>query len=261
MHCQTTNDVKDLNSQVVDVLKGIAESTFPNRKCQPSNSRKRHKVKRKGARIKPKNPWFDSQCINSKRELNSLAKSYGKNPRDQELRSKYYEKRRGHKKLVKSKKSNFFHDLSRDIAEGNEISWSRFKKLRSIKGKTSQLDAFDMYNFCNFFKNLYKEPSLPSDRINDLRIDSKNIDTENLHVILDKDITLDELDSAMHQLKPGKAVAEDVISNEFLKSTRPVTRATICHLFNECLRVGAYPWNTSLVTPLHKKGSLYDPNN
>ena len=261
MHCQTTNDVKDLNSQVVDVLKGIAESTLPNRKCQPSNSRKRHKVKRKGARIKPKNPWFDSQCINSKRELNSLAKSYGKNPRDQELRSIYYEKRRGHKKLVKSKKSNFFHDLSRDIAEGNEISWSRFKKLRSIKGKTSQLDAFDMYNFCNFFKNLYKEPSLPSDRINDLRIDSKNIDTENLHVILDKDITLDELDSAMHQLKPGKAVAEDVISNEFLKSTRPVTRATICHLFNECLRVGAYPWNTSLVTPLHKKGSLYDPNN
>ena len=108
-------------------------------------------------RIKPKNPWFDSKCINSKRKLNSLAKSNGKNPRDHELRSKYYKQRRGHKKLVKSKKSTFFHDLSRDIAEGNKISWNRFKKLRSMKGKANQLVAIDMYNFCNIFKNLYKD--------------------------------------------------------------------------------------------------------
>ena len=59
----------------------------------------------------------------------------------------------------------------------------------------------------------------------------------------------------------GKAVAEDTIANEFLKSLRTVTRNTICHLFNECLRLGTYPWNTSIVTPLHKKGGLYDPDN
>ena len=35
----------------------------------------------------------------------------------------------------------------------------------------------------------------------------------------------------------------------------------ILKVFNECLNHGTYPWNTSYVTPLHKKGSIYDPNN
>ena len=211
--------------------------------------------------MKPKNPWFDAQCINSKRELNRLAASYGKNSNNDELRSEYYQKRRDYKKLIKSKKSKFFYELSQDIAEDNNISWSRFKKLKSMRMKANQLDAFDMHNFCSFFKKLYKEPSLSAERIEDLRLNNKFDDVERLHGIIDEDISPEEIDSAINQLKTGKAVAEDCIANEFLKSTRPVSRATILHLFNECLRVGAYPWNTSLVTPLHKKGNLHDPNN
>ena len=53
-------------------------------------------------------------------------------------------------------------------------------------------------------------------------IDRKVIDTDKLHNILDKEINLEELDSAMKQLKLGKAVAEDTVANEFLKYTRPV---------------------------------------
>ena len=87
------------------------------------------------------------------------------------------------------------------------------------------------------------------------------MEVNELHELLDEEISHEELDAAINQLKDGKAVAEDVMANEFLKCSRPITRSTIRHLFNECIRVGAYPWNTSLVTPLHKKGSLYDPNN
>ena len=42
------------------------------------NRKKRQKYRGKKARMKPKAPWFDAACINSKRELNRLAKSYGK---------------------------------------------------------------------------------------------------------------------------------------------------------------------------------------
>ena len=32
-------------------------------------------------------------------------------------------------------------------------------------------------------------------------------------------------------------------------------------LFNVCLESGSYPWNTNVITPLHKKCSLDDPDN
>ena len=263
--CQTSEDVENLNNQVVDTLKDVADKVLHSKRVynqSPCGSKKHQaRCRKRGTRIKPKNPWFDAQCIISKRTLNNLAKSYGKNPRNEDLRSEYYSQRREYKKLVKSKKAKFMFELSKDITDGNNITWSRFKKLKNYHGKGSLLDAFDMQNFCRFFKDLYKKPTLSEERISDLRIEDKTIRAEEIHEILDVNISLEELDTAINRLKLGKAVAEDVIANEFLKSTRPITRTTICHLFNECLRVGAYPWNTSLVTPLHKKGNLYDPNN
>ena len=71
--------------------------------------------------------------------------------------------------------------------------------------------------------------------------------------MIGRGITIDELGGAINQLKLAKAVSEDLIANEFSKSSRYSMRLTICHLFNECLKIGAYPWNTSLV--------IQDPNN
>ena len=260
-HCQSAKDVEALNSQLVDTLKDIASKTLGNNESSPPLMNTKKATKRKRGRIKPKNPWFDSECINSKRELNKLAYSYGKTPTDDELRLLYYGKKRDHKKLLKAKKSKFIYELSQDIAEGKNISWSRFKKLKDTKNKHCQLDAFDMVNFCQFFTKLYKDPTLSADRLKDLQIDKSSAEVSTLHSILDESINLEELENAIKQLKYGKAVAQDSIANEFLKASRPATRSAICHLFNECLRIGAYPWNTSLVTPLHKKGSLHDPNN
>ena len=113
-HCETADDVKDLNNQIVDVFKGIADKTLPSRDIS-TKSRKKQKNKKRGTRMKPKNPWFDAQCINSKRELNRLAASYGKNSNNDELRTEYYQKRRDYKKLIKSKKSNSFTNLVRTL--------------------------------------------------------------------------------------------------------------------------------------------------
>ena len=79
--------------------------------------------------------------------------------------------------------------------------------------------------------------------------------------ILDKDITFEELKECVFNSKKGKAVAEDLISNEFLKTSSSKILQTVLYLLNQCLSHGVYPWRTSLVTPLHKKGDLYNPNN
>ena len=43
-----------------------------------------------------------------------------------------------------------------------------------------------------------------------------------------------------------------------------MSEANICllvKLFNQCLDSGTYPWNNSIITPLHKKGCKSDPDN
>ena len=63
------------------------------------------------------------------------------------------------------------------------------------------------------------------------------------------------------KLKMGKAVGEDCIPNEFLRCSNMGMKLTILHLFNQCLSNGVYPWNVSIVTPLHKKGDRANPDN
>ena len=59
----------------------------------------------------------------------------------------------------------------------------------------------------------------------------------------------------------GESVAEDLISNEMLRSANNQLRTVILKLFNLCLDHSVYPWNSSLVTPIHKKGDKYNPDN
>ena len=59
----------------------------------------------------------------------------------------------------------------------------------------------------------------------------------------------------------GRVVAEYLISNKFLKSSNELLLKGILHLISQCLQLGVCSWSTSLVTRLHKKCDLYDPNN
>ena len=79
--------------------------------------------------------------------------------------------------------------------------------------------------------------------------------------LLNEIIEHDELVSAINRLKTGKAVSEDNIMNEFLINSNNNVKGVILKVFNECLKYGIYPWNGTIITPLHKKGDRYDPNN
>ena len=52
-----------------------------------------------------------------------------------------------------------------------------------------------------------------------------------------------------------------MIPNEYLKHSTPQIKFIILKLLNGCLDTGHYPWNTTVVSPLHKKGSIHDPDN
>jgi hypothetical protein len=255
--CRSKEEVLQLNTDIVQLYREVADNVIP-KTTRPHNRKKG----RRGKRMKPKSPWFDSACIMSKRNLNLLAKKYGNSPQNENFRNAYYEGRRGYRRLIKRKREEFFEKLCKDIEEGNNVNWKTFKSLKKSQSPASCLDAFDMVNFCNFFKDLCGKLTIQEDKIATLKAQmTKDEIREELTGILDSEISMDELTVCVKKSKKGKAVAEDLVPNEFLKASTKGMLSIVLNLFSQCLSLGVYPWTTSVVTPLHKKGSIYDPNN
>lgn len=257
-NCKDAEDVIRMNDNITEIYNNIADEVIPiKRKAKPQ------KVNSTTRRIKPKQCWFDTECINKKRKLRSLAKRLGKTPTDTQVREDYFLLRRCYRGLINTKKTAFIASLSQDIALGTNINWKRFNQLKQMNSPSSNLDVFDMRNFVEFFKDLYRKKELPDNTTRKIEERNSNEDAGiySLEDSLNLPINTLELKNSIKSLKNGKAVAEDLVANEFLKNSSETVLAALLHLFNECLRLGVYPWSTSVVTPLHKKGSVYDPNN
>ena len=257
MECSSESDVHSLNSEIIQIYQTLAESTSDDKgkKTAYKNVGFKHLNKSK---LLSKNKWFDSSCIILKRELNILAQKYGRNPMNDNIRLLFYAKKKAYKKHIKLKKYNYFKEINTEILQNGNISWKEFQKLKTAKIKENQLDIYDMEVFYNFFKNLYKKRN-----INDNYKQSNNTNAAKAEIeeILNKEITLEEITEAIKELKNGKAIGEDRILNEFIKSSNTPLLKIIQKLFNSCLDQGVYPWNINLVNPLYKKGYRYNPDN
>ena len=90
--------------------------------------------------------------------------------------------------------------------------------------------------------------------------DDINLSSPDSH-ILNGEIKTEEVVLGIKALKLGKASSSDKISNDILKLLNNDNIVFLTKLFNCCFRKSIYPWNNSLITPLHKKGSKEDPDN
>ena len=126
-----------------------------------------------------------------------------------------------------------------------------------------------MVNFYRFFKELYKEQPLSKeaeDKVKNHEKQDRNSDIQNstlsdLSETLNKHITVEELEASLKKLENGKASGIDGITNEVLKASPPNLQKALTKLFNECLDKGIYPWNQTVISPLHKKGDINNPDN
>ena len=212
---------------------------------------------------KRNNPWFDIQCRLAKRKLSTLSRKYGKNPLDTNIRTSFYSERKIYKKLINERKNAYFTTLNQNIENGDVLDWKSFKKLKNHHSEEDIYDSYDLLSFFCHFKDLYSgNTSINRTRTNDL---ADKTDTIVHHIpsieLLENPITAEELNGAISKLKLGKSVAEDLISNEMIRSSGTDLRKAILKLFNLCLNYSTYPWNSSLITPIHKKGDKYSPDN
>ena len=130
-----------------------------------------------------------------------------------------------------------------------------------------KFDSFDMENFQTFFTKLYSNThaTITTAKKEEFLREANSINdrhsTTDAQSALNKQISLDEIADALKTFKNGKSASEDMICNEILKSLSEANLMLLCKVFNQCLSSCTYPWNNSIISPLHKKGCKTDPDN
>ena len=80
---------------------------------------------------------------------------------------------------------------------------------------------------------------------------------------LNSPITEIEISRSVQSLKVNKSPGLDGLPSEFYKYTLPQILPYLYKLVNAIFETCTFPleWSHSIITPIHKKGSLHDPGN
>ena len=212
-------------------------------------------------------PWFTPATRTAKQELLRATDIVSQFPDSDYLRKNFYRVKKTYRKLVDRNKEKFFDKLNTEIESGKVLNWAQFKKLKTHKATVPKFDSLDMENFENFFTKLYSNVhgTISQEKKAELSNKAEHLNnlgcTEQAQLILNCPIKLEEVVSTIATLKNGKSSSDDLISNEILKALPGSSIPLLVKLFNQCLDSGTYPWNNSIITPLHKKGCKSDPDN
>ena len=130
--------------------------------------------------------------------------------------------------------------LNKSIEDGHVLDWKKFKQLKQENDSSPLLDKFDLISFYEYFTKLFDKPPnepCPSD------IKQPDTPTQQCH-ILNKEVSHNELEKVIKNLKKGKSCSTDLILNEMFEHLTPLASCALLKIFNHCLSSGKYPWHT-----------------
>ena len=201
-------------------------------------------------------PWFDADCIKSKKAVTEAGKIVQRNPKDLSLRKVLGDKKKDFRTLIREKKrshakSVFENMLEFDRSRESKKFWNSLKKLNNER-EPDYISCISKQSWIDHFKKIRTadvDPSYPPD------------DTS--EGPLDFDISEEELDDSSGVLKNGKKCGIDLISYEILKCIRDYNPKLLLKVLNFVLQnnATAYEWFISIIAPIHKKGPKMDPDN
>ena len=171
---------------------------------------------------------------------------------------------KSYRKIIRSKKDQFFKRLNQNIRDGKLISWKDLKKIKKFTNSETKLDDDHLNTFQSFYQDLYSDNHSTMDNITKAALfdEANNLaNSSTPNETLNTEFTMDEINAVIAGLQNGKASSFDHISNEIIKALDNNFKHLLLKLFNLCLTYGLYFWSESVMTPIHKKGSIYDPDN
>ena len=181
---------------------------------------------------------------NSRKELKEAEKKYKKQMYTS-IR-KYRQKMKKELKTLRSKNPKEY--------------WKILNKGQKKKQPNISIDV--LYEF---LKNLNGAPDHDDVELSVLSENlQENLDFDNLNIHLNDSITRDEILTCIKKLKNDKASGDDMIRNEFIKSTPDMFLALYLDLFNLIFNSGKIPntWLAGNIVPFYKnKGAKTDPKN
>nr|XP_006817258.1 PREDICTED: RNA-directed DNA polymerase from mobile element jockey-like [Saccoglossus kowalevskii] len=175
--------------------------------------------------------------------------------------------------VIKQKKNSFKEKLLNNLMnlKGNNPTcfWNAINEIKEFNNSNKQqTPSVSSTEWIKHFSALF---NINSDAINHNSTTNQEVketikkhnNTSIINPDLDKDISEQEINSALKKIKTGKSPGPDAIINEMLKFSNPLLITCLKRLFNQILSNGVFPteWNTSYLVPLHKSGNITDVNN
>ena len=181
--------------------------------------------------------WYDKEC----REQRGRFIEYEK---------RYYQTFEDGDRVLMCEQRNIFRSLCREKKrEYNQKEADRLVYLskkdpklfwREFKGNKDRVEDQE----CNFFEHFKQLANIDS-RVGEegtREVENENRgDNNNKSEILDSQIRLEELDSALKGLKKNKSAGEDNLLNEFFKNASLPVKLFILLLFNKILDMEFFP--------------------
>ncbi|OXA43455.1 putative RNA-directed DNA polymerase from transposon X-element [Folsomia candida] len=196
-------------------------------------------------------PWFDTDCKESRKDLNSILHQAKKHGWNYEISNNYREQRAKFKYLCRAKKKDYDDAWRMKLGscKGSSEFWRAVKRLRHTVPTPNLIQEKD---WISFHKNL---------------MPSREFDTNeylgNMVEELDCDIGRDELVRAMNKLKNNKSPGPDCIVNELLKNLPDSGVDMVLNLLNRIMKKEEVPleWTESVTCMIFKEGDESNPAN
>ena len=205
------------------------------------------------------NRWYDKECADQKREARRARTKWHRTDNGND-RHDYCVKRNLYTSLVREKNKDYKNGLKDTLIKERKNCMKFWNTSKEIRSKNKSQPCISLEKWSDHFQSVFG-----TNEIEDLQQKEKTKEIKPMIHIpeLDDAISEDEVKSALHSMKLGKASGLDEICSEFLKYSGNAVIPFLTLFFNRLYDACFFPicWTKSIIIPLFKRGDESDPDN
>jgi len=258
--CHTIDDINENVHRFSNIMENATENLFrkhvkPNKPNSNSSETPVNKYK---------NAWYNAAC-ESKREDFYTCLNHFRKCTSAENRELLVKARTTYKNVLKSSRRNYFNEQTKQLenyrSKNAKLYWKMLKNASHVKTSTIPLSTFEEY---------FKAINNPNDHFFNpdediLHFNERFVNDEfqTMFNELDIEITVNDITKGISQLNNNRSSGPDNLLNEYFKYGRDRLLPYLHSLFNTVFNTGHFPdaWSEGFIIPLHKKGSINNPDN